>query len=132
MINLLPQNIRLALATVSGLDTHHKVAEEAYKIINMTKDRSTINEVRTCTSCMCQAAPRMEPGEVDAVYHKGQRGQGKPGKPAPDGSRKGSSKNFVCFAHKKFGTKAFSCKTGCSFAHLPLAQREAGNGPVGR
>ena len=39
MINLLPQDLRMALATVEGLDTHHKIAAQAYKIINMKKDR---------------------------------------------------------------------------------------------
>ena len=45
MINLLPQDVRVALATVDGLDTHHKIAAQAYKIINMKKDRSGVNAV---------------------------------------------------------------------------------------
>ena len=133
MINLLPQDVRVALATVGGLDTHHKVAEEAYKVINMSKDRSTISEVRSCTSCQCQAAPRAaEAAEIDAVQGRG-RGRPQGGRaPAKDGGKKTGGENFVCFAHKKFGTGAFTCKPGCSFAHLPLAQKEAGNDPAGR
>ena len=65
MINLLPQDVRVARATVSGLDTHHQVAEQAYKIINMSKDRSVVNEVKSCTSCTCRK--ESEPAEVDAV-----------------------------------------------------------------
>ena len=45
MINMLPQDVRTALATVPGLDTHHKIAEHAYTILNMRKDRSSINAV---------------------------------------------------------------------------------------
>ena len=131
MINLLPQNIRVALATVGGLDTHHKVAEEAYKIINMSKERSTVNEITGCHSCTCQAAPRQAETEIDAVY-KGRPQGGRQGHSAKDGGNRKSGENFVCFSHKKFGTKAFTCKPGCSFAHLPLAQREQGNGNAGR
>ena len=59
MINLLLQEVRVVLATVSRLDTHYKAAEEAYKVINMMKDRLTVNEVkRACTECACQPPPR--------------------------------------------------------------------------
>ena len=129
MINLLPQEVRVALATVGGLDTHHKVAEQAYKIINMSKDRSTVNEVRQpCTACKCQ----VETAEVDAIHRGGPRNTGNRPRPAQGGAKKGESENFVCFSHKKFGRRAYSCKPGCSFADLPLATREAGNGPAGR
>ena len=136
MINLLPQEVRVALATVGGLDTHHKVAEQAWKIINMSKSRSVVSEVRqTCTSCSCKTSQNEPaPVEVDAVGRGRGQGQGR-GHSRPEGAaRDGGNKkeNFVCFSHKKFGTKAYTCKPGCSFAHLPLAQRDAGNGPAGR
>ena len=122
MINLLPQDVRVALATVEGLDTHHKVAAQAYRIINMKKDRSTVNAVRS------QPPREEEREEVDAIHKSG----GRP--PRNNSAKSGGQKsdNFVCFSHKKFGMKAFTCKPGCSFAGLPLAQREAGNGPAGR
>ena len=66
MINLLPQDVWMALATVEGLDTHHKIAAQAYKIINMKKDRSSVNAVSRPT-------PKEEEiPEIDAI-HKGQR-----------------------------------------------------------
>ena len=55
MINLLPQDVRTALATVEGLDDHHKVAEQAYTVMNMRKDRSFINNI---SGQQRQPAPR--------------------------------------------------------------------------
>ena len=131
MINLLPQDVRTALATVEGLDTHHKVAEQAYIVMNMRKDRGAINSVNNSR----QAAPEEEEvQEVDAVQRgRGQRGRGNGnGKATSQPSQRGRDELFVCFAHKKFGSGAFTCKPGCTFAGFPLAQRGAGNAPAGR
>ena len=126
MINLLPQDVRMALATVEGLDTHHKVAAQAYKIINMKKDRSSVNVV--------ESTPKEEDNEIDAIQkgrpQRGGRGSGGSARGGAGKQEKGEA--FVCFAHKKFGMGAFSCKSGCSFAALPLARKEAGNGTAGR
>ena len=132
MINMLPQDMRTALATVPGLDTHHKVAEQAYIVMNMRKDRGSIDSVRQSR----QAAPSEDEDalEVDAIQQRGrgQRGRGN-GKTNPQSTApsKGRVELFVCFAHKKFGSGAFTCKTGCTFAGFPLAQRGAGNAPAG-
>ena len=127
MFNLLPQDVRMALATLDGLDTIHKIAEQAYKVINMKKDR-TINSV---ANPQRQAAPSGEQWaehEVDAVNfrgrHQGSRGQQR--------NKDQKTETYICFPHKKFGSKAFSCKPGCAFADIPLASRGAGNGPAGR
>ena len=121
MINMLPQDVRVALATVEGLDDHHKIAEKAYQIMNMKKDRSFVRAIAVSAED-CQ--------EIDAVGFRG-RGQGQPrAMPRPD--EKQGGKSFICFSHKKFGTQAYTCKSGCMFASLPLAQRGAGNAPAGR
>ena len=44
--------------------------------------------------------------------------------------RKSSGGVFVCQAHTKYGRNAYTCKPGCSFEDLPLAQRQ-GNGKAG-
>ena len=42
-----------------------------------------------------------------------------------------SATPFICPSHTKWGPKAFTCKSGCLFAEIPLAKRQ-GNGPAGR
>ena len=135
MINLLPQDVRTALATVEGLDTHHKVAEQAYIVMNMRKDRGSINAVKQ----QRQWAPSEDEDtqEVDAIQQRRKpqrgRGNGKPSSmPGPQSNSKRREELFVCFAHKKFGSGAFTCKPGCTFEGFPLAQRGAGNGSAGR
>ena len=129
MINLLPQDVRTALAAVPGLDDHHKVAEQAYIVMNMRKDRGSINAVR-------QPMPSEDPEEIDAIgTRRPQRSGGRNGGRTAmrDGPPRAAGETYICFAHKKFGAKAFSCKPGCTFESFPLAKRgEAGNGPAGR
>ena len=133
MINLLLQDVRTALVTVDGLDDHHKVAEHAYHIVNMRKDQSTVNSV-------CQPAQREDedPQEVDAIGgrgrpHCGGGGGSKVGGQTNKGKEsKESNESFVCFAHKKFSSRNFTCKPNCKFTGFPLAQRGAGNTPASR
>jgi len=42
-------------------------------------------------------------------------------------NKKTNKAPFICPAHKKYGTKAFSCREGCLFADLPLSQSKQGN-----
>jgi len=40
---------------------------------------------------------------------------------------------FICPGHKKYGSKAYTCRPGCIFGDIPLAQRPiTGNGQVNR
>ena len=132
MINMLPQDVRTALAAVPGLDDHHKIAEQAYIVMNMRKDRGSINAVR-------QPMPSEDPEEIDAINARrpqrgsGQRNGGRVSMGGREGQRPTAGETYICFAHKKFGAKAFSCKPGCTFEGFPLAKKgEAGNGPAGR
>ena len=94
MINMLPQDVRVALATVEGLDDHHKIAEQAYKIMNMKKDRSTIGAISKTGSAE-------EYQEIDAVGFRG-RSQARPQARAEE---KPGGKSFICFSHKNSGRK---------------------------
>ena len=96
MINLLPQDVRTALATVTGLTDHHKVAEQAYIVMNMRKDRSSVNAIQSSPPAR-QPAPREQEDEeyqIDAVNTRGRpgrsggggRGRGSSGQPRRDRS----------------------------------------------
>ena len=133
VINALPLDVRGALGSMPNNCTLEEIGEQAFKIIDLRKERKTVNAVRR------REEPETEDDEINAVQRgpprnagrgksQGQRGQRRP----PRGEEEKDDGIFVCFAHKKFGQQAYSCKTGCSFANLPLAQRGAGNGPAGR
>ena len=108
--------------------TLEQLAERAFRIIDLRRERKTVSAIKRQPE-----ASESEEDEINAVnrFQKGPRGQGGR-KPRNSGPGSGDGQPFVCFAHKKFGPKAYSCKPGCSFAELPSAQRGAGNGPAGR
>ena len=122
------------MGTVDGLDTHHKIAAQAYKIINMKKDRSGVNAVEKTTR-------DTETDEVDAIH--GPQGRGQQGtrgsgsargggrKPGPGPS---SKENFVFRTQevRDEGILLQTCKQGCSFAGLPVVKNESENGPAGQ
>ena len=129
VINALPQEVRTALGSMPPDATLEQLGEHAFKILDLRRERKGIHAVK-------RQPPRQEEdseeedANVNAVHSRSFQRSGKGGhKPRGDASGDGP---FVCFAHKKFGPKAFSCKPGCSFAELPLAKRGAGNGPAGR
>ena len=98
MINMLPQDVRVALATVDGLDDHHKIAEKAYKIMNMKKDRNTISAISA-----------EEHQEVDAVGFKG-RG---PQKPQPRQEDK-AGKSFIFLTRSSALKRTRASQVACS------------------
>ena len=134
VINALPLDVRGALGSMPSTCSHEEIGEQAFKIIDLRKERKAVNAVK------CREDPESgDEDEVNAVHRgpprstgrgKGQKGQRRPQRGGDD--REKDDGVFVCFAHKKFGQQAYTCKSGCSFANLPLAQHGAGNGPAGR
>ena len=72
-------------------------------------------------------------GEVDAV-RRFFRGDTRGADSRDSGGNRSSrpeANPFICRNHLKWGTKAFSCKSGCLYADLPLAKK-SGNSNAGR
>jgi len=44
-----------------------------------------------------------------------------------DTKNKSTKEQFICLAHKKYGTKAYTCKPGCLFGDIKLAVPPTGN-----
>ena len=132
VINMFPQDVRVELGSMAETATLEDIGEHAYKILDLRKDRKKgVHAIKR------QVADSDSEEEVNAVMPKGGRTRGNRGDARrPRNGEGGKSQKedgpFVCFAHKKFGPQAFSCKPGCSFAELPLAQRGAGNATAGR
>ena len=127
VIDMMPQDVRVALGSMATESTLEEIGEQAYKIIDLRKDRKGkgVNAIKR----QAASTESDEEEEVNVVMKGKSRSKGDTRRP-----RNGTKEDgpFVCFAHKKFGQQAFSCKPGCSFADLPLAQRGAGNGNAGR
>ena len=129
MLKVLPADVRTALANKEGLNTIEEIGAVADNIMEYRKEKWGVNEIG--------ASPQEE--EIDAVQRRNagrpyqDKGHGRQAS-APGGRGRGGEASFQCFAHKKFGPNAYSCKPGCMFANLPLATKTtgAGNGPAGR
>ena len=131
LINMLPQDIRVALSNMDGKPTLEQLGERAWKALDLRKERKVVHAIQRQPAGQDQE----DEDEINAVQSRGGNGRGRgrfQGQPQGQKTGHREEANFVCFAHKKFGPKAYSCKPGCSFAELPLAQRGAGNGPAGR
>ena len=132
VINMLPQDVRVALSSMAATATLEEIGEQAYTIMDLRKDRKAVSQVSR-QRAPTQDAEEDHEHEVDAISGRGGRGsrgnRGRGGNRHPAGERE---EPFICFSHKRFGSKAFTCKTGCTFAGFPLAQRGAGNDPAGR
>ena len=129
VINMLPQDVRSTLSSLPSDATLEDIGEHAFKTIDLRKERKAINAIR-------RRAKERDPSdsedeEVNAVQRKGKSDRRPERVRGRDRDREEGA-NFVCFAHKKFGPKAYTCKPGCSFESLPLAQRGAGNSNAGR
>ena len=127
---MLPQDVRLTLSSLPPDATLEDIGEHAFRTIDLRKERKAINAIRR--RAKEREYSESEEEEVNAVAQR--RGKGSSGRRQnPTQSRdRDEGPNFVCFAHKKFGPKAYTCKPGCSFESLPLAQRGAGNSKAGR
>ena len=133
MLKVLPADVRTALANKEGLNTIEEIGAAADNIMEYRKEKWGVNEI----------GEGPVDNEIDAIHRHGQgrpyQDRGRDGghgrQPAASGGRQGQrpkGDSYTCFAHKKFGTNAYSCKPGCIFASLPLANKETGNGPAGR
>ena len=132
-LNLIPANTRSLLGRRATTGTVEDMCEEADLILEQSKQKSGVAAI---ASGAHDEQTHVEL-EVDAVG----RGPPRPGC-SPRGDRQGQRQpqggaaakgtSFVCHYHTKFGQKAFSCKEGCTFADLPLAQRSQGNANAGR
>ena len=130
VINMLPQDVRVALSNMKADCTLEEIDERAYKILNLRKERKKINAIKRRPAR--ETDSKDEEDEVNAVQARTWKGSKDKDRKPRRGGGKEREEFFVCFAHKKFGLKAFTCKQGCAFADAPLAQRGAGNGPAGR
>ena len=126
VINMLPQDVRVALSDMKADCTLEEIGERAFKILDLRKERKRINAIKRRP--VRESDSEEEEEEVNAVQTQAWKGSRDKGRKPPKGGSKEREEFFVCFAHKKFGLKAFTCKQGCSFADAPLGQRGAGNG----
>ena len=123
-LNLLPTSTRALLGKLATQGTMQELCEAADLILEQNKRNGSISAVavqaRSATADEAHPDLKVNPVQRGPARKTGQKGPHKPGL-----STTGS---FVCLPRSKFGTKAFSCREGCTFANLPLAARPAGAG----
>ena len=130
VIIMLPQDVRVALSDMKADCTLEEIGERAYKILNLRKERKKIKAIKRQPGRETDSED--DEDEVNAVKARTWKGSKDKDRKPRKGGAKEREEFFVCFAHKKFGLKAFTCKQGCAFADAPLAQCGAGNSPAGR
>ena len=116
---VLPSEVRGILATMD--DPIEELAKKADIIIEARGTSHGVASVDTAASVASLAH------EVAALRSSMTRSSHT--RPVP--SSNSTNDVFVCSSHAKWGTKAYSCKQGCSFSHLPLAARQ-GNANASR
>ena len=107
---VLPSDVRGILATMS--DSIEDLAKKADVIIEARGSGHAISAVDTATSV---ASLAQEVAALRSSMSRPNRNRSTPASPSND--------VFICANHAKWGSKAYSCKSGCSFSGVPLASR---------
>ena len=113
---VLPSEVRAILATMD--DPIEELAKKADVIIEARGSGLGISAIDTTVASLAQ-----EVAALRSSLHKPARNR--------SSASPASGEVFVCQNHAKWGTKAYSCKSGCSFAGIPLASR-SGNANASR
>ena len=125
-LSILPTDVRAILANEDG--TLAELAVKADRVIE-ARGATTSSSISAVTSSSSSSA---DPGlaalaqEVAAIRQSiaSMPNSGQTNRSGRSRGNRSSEAVFVCANHAKWGRQAYSCKPGCSFASLPLA-----NGP---